>query len=298
VQAGERTARSDPTVAVSGVRSSGQRAIEGTQPSISATLDRVAYAVDGAESSHGEDLTMWRPDPSAPQGPMQVSEAAAADVGGGDRFDWIENRAIGRAYLAQLYRRYRNWPDAIAAYNWGMGNVDNWVKAGRPADKFLIGVAAYLRRVLHDSGMCDRSTAALGQSPTARTLPGGRHSRVVAEPEPDPFTLAICADLEAWGWVRDEKDRPLLGAQGHFYSKLERAMLLAMQHLSILQRSADERAAVPWKVAVQRRLDRTASQTAPGCNTAQKQDRHPALGCFSSGSPSGNCVALPQICNE
>jgi len=89
---------------------------------------------------------MWRPDPSAPQGPMQVSEAAAADVGGGDRFDSMENRVIGRAYLAQLFQRYKNWPDAIAAYNWGMGNVDNWVKAGRPADKFVIGVAGYLRR--------------------------------------------------------------------------------------------------------------------------------------------------------
>jgi Transglycosylase SLT domain len=50
---------------------------------------------------------------------MQVSEAAAIDVGGGNRFDLTQNRALGRAYLAQLYRRYKNWPDAIAAYNWG-----------------------------------------------------------------------------------------------------------------------------------------------------------------------------------
>ena len=78
---------------------------------------------------------MWRPDPSGPQGPMQVSEAAATDVGGGDRFDHVANRAIGRAYLAQLYWRYGNWPDAIAAYNWGIGKMDAWVKAGRPPDK-------------------------------------------------------------------------------------------------------------------------------------------------------------------
>ena len=97
--AGERTALTNPSVAVSGA-SSGQGVIRGAQPNISPTLDRVAYAVDGAESSHGEDLTMWRPDPSGPQGPMQVSGPAAADVGGGDRFDSTENRAIGRAYLA------------------------------------------------------------------------------------------------------------------------------------------------------------------------------------------------------
>jgi hypothetical protein len=118
-------------------------------------LDRVAEAVDGAESSHGTDPAMWRTDPDGPQGPMQVSEAAASDVGGGDRFDPAENRAIGRAYLAQLYRRYGDWPEAIAAYNWGIGHLEAWVKAGRPADRLLSGVAGYLGRVLHDSGLCN-----------------------------------------------------------------------------------------------------------------------------------------------
>jgi hypothetical protein len=222
-------------------------------------LDRIAYAVDGAESSHGEDLTMWRPDPSGPQGPMQVSEPAAADVGGGDRFDSTENRAIGRAYLAQLYRRYKNWPDAIAAYNWGMGNVDSWVKAGRPADKFVIGVAAYLRRVLHDSGMCAGSTAAPARPSRARMRPANQHPREAAveegEPAADSFALAVCADLDAWGRVLDERDRPFLGMQGHFYNKLEKAMLLVTQHLRVLQHAThgrDDRATVSWNIAMQR----------------------------------------------
>jgi membrane-bound lytic murein transglycosylase MltF len=51
---------------------------------------------------------MWRPNLAGPQGPMQVSEKAARDVGGGDRFDIAQNRTIGRAYLALLYRRYVN----------------------------------------------------------------------------------------------------------------------------------------------------------------------------------------------
>jgi soluble lytic murein transglycosylase-like protein len=42
---------------------------------------------------------------------------------------------MGRAYLARLYRRYKNWPDAIAAYNWGASHVDNWIKTGRLTDK-------------------------------------------------------------------------------------------------------------------------------------------------------------------
>src|SRR5262249_38226166 len=99
-----------------------------------------------------------------PQGPMQVGAAAAFDVGGGDRFDSAENRAIGRAYLGLLYRRYRNWPEAIAAYNWGIGRVDAWLGAGRPAAKLAKGVAAYAERVLRDSGLCgDRLPPAAGR---------------------------------------------------------------------------------------------------------------------------------------
>ena len=240
-QAAERSVPTDPLVAVSGARNSDQ---QGGRSNISTALDRVAHAVDGAESSHGEDLTMWRPDPAGPQGPMQVSEPAAADVGGGDRFDSTENRAIGRAYLAQLYRRYQNWPDAIAAYNWGRGNLDNWVKAGRPADKFVVGVAAYLRRVLHDSGMCDRPMATPAVRPGAR-IPANRNPReppaAAAQSETDPFALAACADLDAWRGALGEKDRPLLGAPGRLYSKLERAMVLVMQHLPGPPRSTHRR---------------------------------------------------------
>ena len=81
-------------------------------------LDRVVYAVEGAESSHGTNPGMWRTEPAGPQGPMQVSEKAAVDVGGGNRFDIEQNRMLGRAYIALLHKRYGNWVDAISAYNW------------------------------------------------------------------------------------------------------------------------------------------------------------------------------------
>jgi Transglycosylase SLT domain len=116
-----------------------------------ADLDRVAFAVDGAESSHGADLGMWRPEPNGPQGPMQVTAAAAIDVGGGNRFDLAQNRMLGRAYLALMYQRYGNWPDAIAAYNWGPGNVDSWISGGRTADRFPLEVERYRQRVLREA---------------------------------------------------------------------------------------------------------------------------------------------------
>ena len=67
-----------------------------------AALDGIAFAVDGAESTDGADPNMWRAAPEGPQGPMQVSAAAAADVGGGDRFDSPKTAHSGRAYLAQV----------------------------------------------------------------------------------------------------------------------------------------------------------------------------------------------------
>ena len=152
-------------------------------------LDRVATAVDGAESSHGKDTGMWRPDLAGPQGPMQVSEASATDVGGGDRLDLTQNRAIGRAYMAQLYGRYRNWPDAIAAYNWGIGKMDAWVKVGRPPDRFLVGGANYLSRVLHDSGFCNNT-----EPDRLQQLPGtaDRSDAREAARDMDPLHMRRC----------------------------------------------------------------------------------------------------------
>jgi hypothetical protein len=129
-------------------------------------LARVGDSVEGAESSHGKDPRMWRPEADGPQGPMQVSAAAAADVGGGDRFDEAQNRVLGRAYLANMYRRYRSWPDAVAAYNWGPGHMNGWIGSGRPVDKFPPAVAQYRTRVLLTSGLPADAPGAAAPGPT------------------------------------------------------------------------------------------------------------------------------------
>jgi hypothetical protein len=112
-------------------------------------LGRIADAVHGVESRHGTDLRMWRLDNiNGPQGPMQVSAAAAFDVGGGNRFDIYENLLLGRAYLARLFRRFGNWSDTLAAYNWGPGNVDQWIARGRNAEQLPAETTRYIERVL------------------------------------------------------------------------------------------------------------------------------------------------------
>ena len=156
-------------------------------------LDRVAFAVDGAESSHGANLRMWRDEPSGPQGPMQVTSAAAVDVGGGDRFDVAENRALGRAYLARMFRRYGNWPDAIAAYNWGPGSLDAWIAEGRAADRLPLEVERYRDRVLRD--------AALVQTGAMMLTSGWPFRAPVAEPRAMAGVLDKEAALSAIGAV-------------------------------------------------------------------------------------------------
>src|SRR5271168_769690 len=150
--AGERIILRDPAT-IFGQKHSGPQATQDARMTLVKPLDRVASAVDGAESSHGKDIAMWRPDPSGPQGPMQVSAAAATDVGGGDRFDLTQNRLLGRGYLALLFRRYGNWPDTIAAYNWGPGNMDGWIGVGRPAAGLPLEVERYRDRVVRDGGV-------------------------------------------------------------------------------------------------------------------------------------------------
>src|SRR5579885_685772 len=125
-------------------------------------LDRVAAAVEGAESSRGHDAAMWRARPQGPQGPMQVSAAAAADVGADDR-------RLGRAYLALLHRRYGNWTDAVIAYNWGPGNFARWQAAGRPLGALSAPLRAYLDRVLREATLLPE--AAPPVSPPAEPPP-------------------------------------------------------------------------------------------------------------------------------
>lgn len=75
---------------------------------------------------------------SGAAGAYQFMPGTARDlglqVGGGvdDRLDPEKSRAAASAYLSQLIRRYKGNVDyALKAYNWGMGNVDSWIKTGR-----------------------------------------------------------------------------------------------------------------------------------------------------------------------
>lgn len=82
---------------------------------------KLIEAVIQTESSFQADAVS----PVGAQGLMQLMPATAADLGVKDAFDPEQNVMAGSKYLKQLMNRYDGDAKlALAAYNWGMGNLE------------------------------------------------------------------------------------------------------------------------------------------------------------------------------
>ncbi len=95
--------------------------------------DAAAYNIDpdiavrqcATESSFDPDAHNARTDC---HGLFQLASFTAAEVKV-DRYDWRDNIRGGMRYLAKMLKRFNgSYPHALAAYNWGPGNLRRCIR--------------------------------------------------------------------------------------------------------------------------------------------------------------------------
>lgn len=106
---------------------------------------------------------------------LVVDESRGID----ERLDPEKSRAAASMYMSQLLNRYNGNVDyALKAYNWGMGNMDSWVKTGRGVNgqvmpmetqQYSGRVAGYYRKMANGAMMPGDSGGAVDQSQTSTT---------------------------------------------------------------------------------------------------------------------------------
>ena len=85
--------------------------------------------------------------PAGAVGIAQFMPATAKEFGIDPTNPWQSIDAAGK-YMRQLYNRFCTWPLALAAYNWGLGNVSK-----KGVDKAPAETKNYFTKILADIGL-------------------------------------------------------------------------------------------------------------------------------------------------
>src|SRR4051794_13797539 len=122
-----------PYVEIPG-RKDGQGQDQGIKPAPRGrdALDNISHAIALTESGdeHFDKDGKVKISPKGAIGVGQFMPGTAKDRGI-DPYNEAQNRAEIPKLAGELFDKYGNWDDALAAYNWGPGNVDKWIARGR-----------------------------------------------------------------------------------------------------------------------------------------------------------------------
>ncbi len=95
------------------------------------------------------------------KGLMQLMPGTAGDLAVSDPFNPYQSIFGGARYMGQLSKRYAgNTELALMAYNWGMGNVDDWTRAGADPTKIPAETRGYLQSILGGNSVMKGGAAA------------------------------------------------------------------------------------------------------------------------------------------
>ncbi|RUR91069.1 lytic transglycosylase domain-containing protein [Pectobacterium polaris] len=104
------------------------------QYDIPGSVDGVLDAIRKVESSDGKNLYS----PAGAVGEYQIMANTGRELGlridslVDERLDPEKARAASASYISKLLKKYNgNLDDALMAYNWGPGNVEQWIAQGR-----------------------------------------------------------------------------------------------------------------------------------------------------------------------
>jgi hypothetical protein len=131
-------------------------------------------------------------------GPFQLMPDTAKAHGVNDPNDPAQSSAAAAAEAAQHYQRYNGDPTMVAAaYNWGSGNLDNWLSNGADPAKMPAETKRYIGNYVHAQSPDVQQRALSYLSPEV----GQRLALSIATPPTGTGLLAPAADTRLLGPV-------------------------------------------------------------------------------------------------
>jgi soluble lytic murein transglycosylase-like protein len=173
------------------------------EPKVSGTanIDKLFSAIQTVESNNNPKVISS----AGAVGLMQVLPTTAMDPGFGlpNIFEFAEKRGVpviarnetgakvlledpkigaeyGQAYMKAMLDRYNgNVVHALAAYNWGPGKADNWVRQGANMDQLPVETQKYIPNVLNLAGITAGQSGS-SKNPMFNYLPLGEQLKMLS----------------------------------------------------------------------------------------------------------------------